>query len=233
MKLSDQIRDDFFQFQGKDFYNSSFNLKWFSDLNIEPRVIFDVGSYDFGDSIRFKQEFNNIEVFAFEADPERYDSFYKYANDIGIITENKALYKDNGKISFYQSSILNTDENNFYEDNKRSGQGSIYKHTNNCKKIHPHIKQEEYPIDVNCIRIDEYCYLNNIFSIDLAHIDVEGAEMDVIEGMGNIRPKLLYIETQRDFFLNTSSIENIHDRLLDMGYELILDLISDRFYILK
>lgn len=83
------------------------------------------------------------------------------------------------------------------------------------------------------MRIDEYCYLNNIFSIDLAHIDVEGAEMDVIEGMGNIRPKLLYIETQRDFFLNTPSIENIHDRLLDMGYELILDLISDRLYILK
>lgn len=231
--LSEQIKDDFFQFLDKTFYNSSFNIKWFSELNINPKVIFDIGSYDFGDSIRFKNKFKDCKVFAFEADPERYTLTSDYAIKAGVITENKALYKIDGHVDFYQSFNENGSLDSFGEASQRSAQGSIYKHTENCKRIHPYIKQDKFPIKIESIRFDTYCANNGIDSVDLAHIDVEGAEMDVIESMGKIRPKILYIETQRDFFDGVISIDSIHNNLLSMGYELLLDITSDRLYILK
>jgi FkbM family methyltransferase len=231
--ISEHIKDDYFQFLDKTFYNSSFNTKWFSELNVDPKVIFDIGSYDFGDAIRFKREFSDCKVFAFEADPERYRLTSDYSKKCGIITENKALYKIDGYIDFYQSFNENGSSDSFGESHQRSAQGSIYKHTEKCKKIHPYIKQDEIPIKVESIRFDTYCSDSGIDSVDLAHIDVEGAEMDVIQSMGKIKPKILYIETQRGFFESSASVDDIHDILLSMGYELILDITSDRLYILK
>jgi FkbM family methyltransferase len=221
--ISDKIKDGFFNFKDTNLYNSSFNTIWFKELGITPRVIFDIGSYDFGDSIRFKNEFPDSSVFAFEADPERYAISEKYAREAEVFVENLALYKKNGEIEFYPSSTNKEDY---------SSQGSIYKHTDLCKDIHPYINQKP-SIKVKCNTLETYCTMKCITSIDLAHIDVEGAEMDVIIGMGKIRPRILYIETQRNFFIGASSVDETHEKLQTMGYKLLLDAISDRLYILN
>ena len=61
--LSDKKDDSEYNFNGNKFYSSSFNTIWFSELGIEPKIILDIGSYDFGDSIRYKLEFPNSSVY--------------------------------------------------------------------------------------------------------------------------------------------------------------------------
>jgi FkbM family methyltransferase len=230
MNLSDKIKDEYYKYKGLDFYNSSFNTNWIKELGIEtPGVIFDIGAYDFGDSIRFKMEFPNANVFSFECDPVIYEARSKYAREIGVITEELALCKIDGQIEFYQS----LDENSKIDGKKGSPQGSIYRHSDYCKSVHSHINQNFSPIMVNCSMFDSYCIKNNIGSIDLAHIDVEGAEMDIISTMRNYKPKILYIETQNDFFIGIYSVDLVHEYLVSSGYELLRNLISDRLYVLK
>ena len=59
IKLSPGKKDEELTYEEFKFYGNNFNMNWFYELNIEPEVIIDVGSYDFGDSIRYKKEFPN------------------------------------------------------------------------------------------------------------------------------------------------------------------------------
>ena len=231
IKLSKAKIDSEFIYDGHKFYGSNFNTVWFSELGIIPKVILDVGSYDFGDSIRYKIEFQNSKVFGFEADKNRYEKTYKFAENCGIKTFNKAVYSKSGVIDFYPAKCFLKDAGSFHKPGEYGGQGSIYKHNEKYKTNFPHIEQEIDPVKVESTSISDFCLSENLNEISLIHIDAEGAESDVINGFGDIRPKLIYMEVQNNLFNNGISSQSVHDLIIKMNYTLVKDLGIDKLYI--
>ncbi len=231
--LSDKKDDSEYNFNGNKFYSSSFNTVWFNELGIEPKIILDIGSYDFGDSIRYKLEFPNSSVYGFEADRSRYEKTYKYAESCEVEVYNKAMYRESGFIDFFPAKCLIKDAGSFHNPGDFGGQGSIYKHNEKYTKRFSHIKQLMEPKRVECICLKDFCEEKNITDITFAQIDVEGAELDVLIGFGDLRPKLLFIEIQDDLFENNSKKEDVYNLLEEMGYHLLKYFNVDKLYIYK
>jgi trans-aconitate methyltransferase len=77
MNLNDVKNDpvhyiDHYDLDGVEYGRSTFNLEWITAVTETPKTIFDVGCYDCGDSIRFKQRFPECDVYSFEASPQRH-----------------------------------------------------------------------------------------------------------------------------------------------------------------
>src|SRR5262245_34445362 len=65
-------------------FRSGFNIAWIGELGLVPKVIFDIGAYDGGDAVRFKQKFPDAHVVSFEADPVRYAIVSDNVSPFGI-----------------------------------------------------------------------------------------------------------------------------------------------------
>jgi len=216
---------DSFSLNGVNYGRSLFNLDWLKFLIDSPKNIFDIGCYDAGDSIRFKQGFPNSEVYSFEASPTRINMLKTSSVQYGINIVEKAVCEYDGTINFYESLINKT---------RVDAQGSIFKHTEFYKNKYPQVFQNTEHTEVPCTTIQSFCFQNNIDEIDFAHIDVEGAELNVIKGFGKFLPKMVFIETLGDeMFHGGTKKDDIHNLLLSYGYFLAKDLSTDRLYILK
>lgn len=204
---------------------SLFDVEWIKFIIGSPKVIFDIGCYDAGDSRRFKQEFSDCEVYSFEASPTRVQILKDRVNDYGITLVEKAICEYDGKINFYESLIYNE---------RVDAQGSIFKHTDAYKSRYPQVSQNNYSIEVSCTTVQSFCTENNIEEVDFAHIDVEGAELNVVKGFGNVLPKMVFIETLGDEMFHDGTKKDEVDRLLvSYGYFLAKDLGTDRLYVLE
>jgi FkbM family methyltransferase len=216
---------DSFGLDNVNYGRSLFNLDWLKFLIDTPKTIFDIGCYDAGDSIRFKQGFPDSEVYSFEASPTRINMLKNSSTRYGINVVEKAVCEYDGTINFYESLIDKT---------RVDAQGSIFKHTEFYKNKYPQVFQNSEHVEVPCTTIESFCTQNNIDEIDFAHIDVEGAELNVIKGFGKFLPKMVFIETLGDeMFHGGTKKEDVHDLLLSYGYFLAKDLSTDRLYILE
>ena len=184
-----------------DYRNYESNgIKFYKSLNttdidiikkyvINPKIILEFGSYDAGDSVFLKNNFPNSIIYSIEACPERYSVIKKIEKLFNLNVFNYAVCDVDGVIEFYQ-----VQDPNVMDHNKKYGSsGSINKKTNFYKETFDHVK-ELNSISIPSIRIDTFCKNNKITNIDYMHIDTEGAELKVLSGFGNIRPKLLRLE---------------------------------------
>lgn len=216
---------DTYKLDGKSYGRSLFETDWLRFVSEKPKIIMDIGSYDGGDSIRFIKEYPTSKVFSFEASPLRQDGLEEVSKKYGFTFIGKAISDKDGTCIFFDSLV---------DGERVDAQGSMFRHTNFYKEKYPRIKQKETFSEIPSIRIDKFCKDNNIKEIDLAHIDVEGAELKVITGFGDIRPKMVFIETLGDeMFFDGYKISDLHRLLLNMDYILAKDLKTDRLYIHK
>ena len=207
-------------------YQSRFNMAWLDELRISPKVIFDVGAYDGGDSIRFKYRFPDARVVAFEADPERHRIVAENVAPFGIASVNAAVCDRDAPVPWYRS------HDGRFNDAAAGSQGSLYRHSPAYARRFDFVRQSATPISVEGVRIDTFCDRAGIGEIDVAHMDVEGAEHDVVAGFGRILPKLVYAETAPfDAWIGARQPRELHLKLLSMGYLLAAELINDRLYV--
>lgn len=231
LKLSNSVNDSEFSFKDNFFYSSNFNLEWFKELNIEPKIILDIGAYDFGDSIKYKTSFPNSQVFSFEADLERYEKTNKFAEECGIKTYNVAVFSQSGTIDFFPAKCNLKDAGSFHNPGEHGGQGSIFKTTEKYRNNFPHIVQNIESVKVDSITISDFCESNHINEVSLIQIDAEGAELEIFKGFGKIRPKLIYVEVQDNLFHNNSSPALVDNFLSDMGYVILKNDGTNKLYI--
>jgi FkbM family methyltransferase len=207
-------------------YQSRFNMAWLDELRLSPKIIFDVGAYDGGDSIRFKYRFPDARVVAFEADPERYRIVTENAAPFGIACVNAAVCDCDAPVSWYRSQDAR------YGGAATGAQGSMYRHSPAYAARYDFVQQSVTPTSVEGVRIDTFCGRAGIGEIDVAHIDVEGAEHEVVAGFGSILPKLIYAEVAPfDSWIGARRPRELHRRLASLGYFLAAELISDRLYV--
>jgi FkbM family methyltransferase len=193
-------------------------------------TIFDIGAFDFSESISFKRYFPNADVYGIEADKINYNNSYKVANSEGIKTFNLAMADFNGKTTFWPSLR----ETKMNKDWRYAG--SIVKpilKENSNEAINHTVTFDTEGYEVETIKFDTFCENNGITNVDFIHIDVEGAEDKVLSNLGKYKPLYIYAETEH---FKTKNYENKltldeFDLLMDsLGYKINARLMYDTLY---
>jgi len=209
--------------------SSYFNFEWVIKYIGKKNnlVIFDVGAFDFKDSIELKKYFSDSDVYAFEAFP---NNFQKYGDDAikkGVKVFNLAISEKNGDAIFYNSTSINGRE--------WTCSGSLLRPSEKSKEIHPTLTYNENGVIIKTIRIDEFCEKNNIINVDVIHMDIQGAEYYAVKSLGEkIRPKILFCETcEFEIYDGALTLEELDNLLISLGYEIKERLKYDTLYVLK
>lgn len=206
-------------------YHSRFNDRWLAELDIAPHVILDIGSYDGGDAIRLRNAFPDSRIVAVEADPNRFSIVEANVGGSRVETCQFAILDRDGPVDWYPAI------------NSRIGtvdaQGSIYRQSAEQDAAFPFIRQSERPVTVAGHRLDTLCAALGITGIDLLHMDIQGAEHAALVGLGELRPKAIYLEWQseRHGWKGSADSAATSALLREMKYELAADIRSDRFYV--
>ena len=157
----------------------------------EHFIIFDIGSRDCEQSIEFYNAFPNATIYAFECNPNMLDicktNIEPYSDRITLI-EN-AVCDYNGNITFYpinQTKTITT-----WKDGN-PGASSIYK-SNGTYTIETYVQDE---IVIPCHRLDSVMDKYGISKVDILWMDLQGAELLALKGLGNYLQNVKYIHTE-------------------------------------
>lgn len=179
-------------------FESELNLLFNSD---EELVIFDVGACEGEDSIKFSRRFPNSKIYTFEPLPKNckiiQDNFFKYHIKNAKLTPC-ALSNKVGKALFHVSSgrPLNTNDKDWDYGNKSSSLLPPEK----TKDVHEWLKFKR-KITVKTEKLSTFVKKEGIKEIDFLYMDVQGAEMMVLEGAGK------FIRQIKAIWLEVESIE--------------------------
>lgn len=188
-------------------------------------VIFDIGGCNFHDSMYLKHHFQNSEIYSFEPNKDNL-SVYKEAADLaGIIVVPVAVSNKNDVTKFYNSPTHNGSGSTLKPKVKDGTSEGIN---------HAGLMYDMEGYEVQIVRIDTFCELNNIDHIDYLHIDVQGAEQLVIEGLGSIRPYFIFAETcEFETYESGITTEQFDSYMNSLGYEIVNRFRDDTLYKLK
>lgn len=209
---------------------SAFKFEWFVR---EPKVILDVGTYDGADAALFKETFPLCRVIAFEACPDNYGAMKRraFAAATGVELVHAAACDFDGEIPFFSNT-----------DTKQVGHfgqsGSVLEPTkaidNKWRGGMGHIRFKE-PRRVPAVRLDTFCAAQGITAIDLLHMDVQGAESMVLDGMGALLPGMIFLEIdevkETGGYLGCVPLAELEARLTSRGYVKQWASINDALYV--
>ena len=200
--------------------HSKFNVNWLNECGITPSLIVDLGSFDGGDSLRFKNAFPSATVLTVEADPERFSIVQANTEAAGVIVLNRAICEVNEKVDWFSARVKS----------EVQSQGSMFRHSERYRRRYPFVSQADDPIKIEGSRVDTLLETQGLATPDLLHMDIEGAEYLALKSLGEIRPRLIYLELRKKLFEGGAEKGATHDLLSTMGYQLLLNLGTDRLY---
>lgn len=184
----------------------------------ENFVIFDIGSRDCLQSIEFYNTFPNAKIYAFECNPNTIEICKKnienYSDRITLI--EGAVCDYDGEIKFYpinQEKTITT-----WEDGN-PGASSIFK-SNGKYTVEKYIQDE---ITTNCHRLDTIIDKYNIPKVDIIWMDLQGAELLALKGMGNYLRNVKYIHTEvsyKEMYTGQVMFNELNDYILANGFNI-------------
>lgn len=188
-------------------------------------VIFDVGGCNFIDSSHFKRNFPNADVYSFEPSVENLHLHANYAQSNNVIVVPTAISDKDGVSTFYNST-------------SHDGAGSTLKPIVKNGTVegihHTGVYYNLIGYEVQTMRLDTFCKLNNIKNIDYLHIDAQGAEHNVIKGLGEYRPYFIFAETcEFETYESKTTLADFETLLFEMGYEVVNRFRDDTLYKVK
>jgi beta-1,4-mannosyl-glycoprotein beta-1,4-N-acetylglucosaminyltransferase len=180
-------------------------LKTISD-SFTPKVIYDIGSNTLHWTKEVKNIWTNSEIFAFDAIQEA-EELYKSKNvkyNIGVLSD-----VDNKIVKFYENKE-NPAGNSYYKEIGHPNSVNIFPENSYTERI--------------TMTLETVVKRNNFLLPDLVKIDVQGAELDILNGGMNIinNAKYLIIELQNVEYNRGAPLENITiDFLNKNGWEIV------------
>lgn len=172
----------------------------------EDAVVFDVGANGgvWADMILERKPQSTVHLFEPNSYLIEHGLKQKYSNNEKILINDTAAYKEDGKQLDF-----------FYFTNENNGLSSIY-----------HNEKWDYlPMQkgqVRSITLDTYCKEKSISRIDLLKIDVEGAELDVLQGCWHILngkiAKYIQVEYSEHYQLNGRKFMDVVNYVKQFGY---------------
>ena len=194
-------------------------------INKDAPTILEIGAHFGEDSMRFAEAFPSAVIHCFEPDPRCIEVFKKYVKNERIKLHEIALSNTAGELEFFQSyneSEQTTPEKyDWISDEDYSSMKLGNSGSSSLKKGYGKTLSES--IKVQSIRYDSWAKDNNIGMVDLAWIDVQGAERDVLDGMGdkigNIN--IIWIEYGEEQYEDAMSRQDTINYMSNKGFSLI------------
>lgn len=157
-------------------------------------VLFDIGACEGEDSIRYQRIFPKARIHLFEPRPDNLAIIDRNLKEFGcdkIVVSNLALSNQTGSATFYLSSGKPNDATDDAWDfgNKSS---SLLPPSEKMKE-HTSWLNFDRELHVTTERLDHYCAMHNIDHIDFIHMDVQGAELMVLQGAGEMLQRITAI----------------------------------------
>lgn len=201
-------------------------------LTIFPRekniTIFDIGSCEGEDSIKYSRLFPNSKIYAFEPVFENFEKIKKNIKTYNINNVeciNQALSDKNGNSDIFISSGHPDylPKNNEWDYGNKSS--SLYP----PKDFQPSWLKFHTKEKVKTVKMYDFCFENNIKNIDFIHMDVQGAELLVLKGAENFidNINMIWLEVSLVEFYENQPLKNeVIDFLLKNNFEIIKDTCS-------
>jgi FkbM family methyltransferase len=163
------------------------------------KTIIEIGSLDGADSLALKKAFPAATVYTIEGLPDNFEQYLK--NQTEIRAFNIVICNYIGMVDYHVKDI--------------NGLHGIFNRGNEYgNKI----------IKLPCTTAEKFCEVNDITSIDVLKIDVEGATYEVLESLGNMltKTKLIHLETETFPFFDGQKLHNeVCNFLLNNNFELL------------
>lgn len=186
-------------------------IKYIENLN-EKIIIFDIGSRDCLQSIEFYNLFPNSRIYAFECNPNTLDMCKKniqpYSDRITLI--EGAVCDYDGNITFYP---INQEKTITTWADGNPGASSIFK-SNGQYTIETYVQDE---IITQCHRLDSVMNKYGILNVDIIWMNLQGAELLALKGLGNHLKNVKYIHTEvshKEMYTGQVMFEELNNYIL-------------------
>jgi 2-O-methyltransferase len=166
----------------------------------EAMVIFDIGACEGEDSIRYAREFPNARIYAFEPLPSNMQTLQRQLAAYGATQVEAfpiALSDERGTATFHVSSgspegLPST------KDWEYGNKSSSLLPPAALREHYPWLKFEQ-SIEVPTETLAAFCAARGISRIDFIHMDVQGAELKVLQGAGDLLRgvRAIWLEVER------------------------------------
>jgi len=183
----------------------------------EVKTILELGSGNGMDAVRLFNYYPFSKVYTFEANPGTYPIIEKNLINYPEITfVPKAVSDKNETIKFYPVT-----------DGRHLASSMFL-----AKDTYPEkFKQSE--IEVEAIRLDEYIKANNIPPIDMLCIDIQGAALKALKGMGEYLKDVTYIISEvetKPIYEGQNCLPEIEEYLKQFGFEYVENSTTNEYY---
>lgn len=180
-------------------------------INNEAPVIFDVGANNGFTTKQYLSYFRFAKIHAFEA----FDNYR---------TEWETIQKMHPNIFFNAVALMDKVCEIELNVNQRADTNSVYASTSIGAASDTHCVTKE-KIKISATTVDEYCAQLKLSQIDILKLDVQGAELNVLQGsrkmLENKKIKLIYAETYfKEQYINQPLFNEILIYLKSVGYGL-------------
>jgi FkbM family methyltransferase len=187
-------------------------------------MIFDIGACNGSEGLHYAKVFPGSEVHAFEPVP---------ANHIRIL-ENMARHPD---VRMQAHRIALSNKEGIAVLHVSSAEGEMAEHGNKSSSLlEPGMTSDVFPwlqfnahMEVPTITLDAFCADHGVNSIDLVHMDVQGAELMVLEGSPRMLQHIstIWLEVERVALYKHQPLKHDVEKFMrDNGFELVLSTVS-------
>jgi FkbM family methyltransferase len=205
-------------------------------------VIFDIGACEGLSSLRYLSIFPKSTIYAFEPVPNNFKKILEKKNNShqNLNVFELGLSSNKGEATFYVSSgkppnkDIPTDNSTSF-GNKSS---SLFK-PGKTKEIHPWLEFKE-SITIKTNTLENFCKDHNINLIDFIHMDVQGAELIVLEGANKMISNInsVWLEVEKiELYENQPLKKDIEDFFIKNDFICLLNKVNhiagDQFWVQK
>lgn len=191
-------------------------------------VFFDIGACNGEDSIRYCNLLPSITVYAFESIPENINLIKENLKYFGLNQRvkcfNYAVSDENCIIHFYRYVNEKLIHQNRVPNGWKTASSSMLK-PSKIAEIYPWIKLDSI-IEASAKRLDDLIKTKEILCPNFLHIDVQGAELKVLYGLGKYIKKvsLIWVEVENiELYQNQPLKKEIVEYLNNQSFSLIKD----------
>lgn len=178
--------------------------------DFKPHIIFDIGSRDCMESIEFSKRYPSSQIYAFEPNP------FQEMECRNNIKPYLSISLDTTALSNYEGT------NQFYITDGNIGASSLLEPMMVPWTSNQHVSMAT----VNVTTLDQWTEKNRIKSIDILWMDVQGNELNVLQGSTSILKKTKIISTEgglKPYYKEHTLRNDIVDFLTKHGFLLVYE----------
>lgn len=194
-------------------------------------TVFDIGSCEGEDAIRYGRFFKGAMVYAFEPRPDNLEIIRKnlrtFKAEEFVKVEGIALSDEKGSFDFYLSSGQPDHATEGWDYGNKSS--SLLPPSQSMEQHTAWLKFNE-KIIIPTDRMDQFCRERSITNVDFMHIDVQGAELKVLQGAGDLlqKTRAIWMEVEAvELYKGQPLKSDVEQFMKTHNFQCVLDTVNE------